>query len=130
MQAAFNSANMMMAIMTRAVVMPIAGERCLTVQNATAWAANGNTINDEHATFICTKRIQQAWTIDEGVLTGWPTIHTFPDADTFIANMRIFFLTCLLHPKVARFHGVRKPVLLCTVIGYGENGVVLGVVLQ
>jgi hypothetical protein len=121
---------MMMAIMTRAVVMPIAGERCMTVQNATAWAADGNTIDDKHATFICTKRIQQAWTIDEGVLMGRPTIHTFPDADTFIASMRIFFLTCLLHLKVACFHGICKPVLLCTIIRYGENSVVLGVVLQ
>jgi len=130
LQAAFNGANMMMAVMTRAVMMPIAGERCLTVQNAAAWAADGNAIDDEHATFICAERIQQAWTIDEGALTGRPTIHTFPDADAFIASVRIFFLTCLLHPKVACFHSFRKPVLLCTVIGCSENGVVLGVVLQ
>jgi hypothetical protein len=112
LQAAFNGTNMMVAIVTRAVMMPIADKRYFTVQNAAAWAADGNAIDDEHATFICAKRIQQAWTIDEGVLTGRPTIHTFPDTDAFIASVRIFFLTCLLHPKVACFHGIRKPVLL------------------
>jgi hypothetical protein len=46
---------MMMAIVTRAVTMPIADERYFAVQNAAAWAANGNAIDDEHTTFICAK---------------------------------------------------------------------------
>jgi hypothetical protein len=53
LQAAFNSANMVVAVMVRAVTMPIVGKWSLTVQNATAWVAYGDTINDEHTAFLC-----------------------------------------------------------------------------
>jgi hypothetical protein len=55
LQAAFDSTNMMVAIMVRTITMPITRECCLTMQNATAWVTYGDAIDDEHTTFICTK---------------------------------------------------------------------------
>jgi hypothetical protein len=53
LKATFNSTNVVVAIMIRAVTVSVVGESYWAVENATAWMANGNTINDKHAAFLC-----------------------------------------------------------------------------
>ena len=56
-------------------------------------------------------------------LTTWLTICPLPDTDTLAASMGIFFLTSLLHAKVATLHGICESVLLCTIIRHNQNSV-------